>query len=75
MPKGACQSSLPICVARVPCCWCRPLCPSPAWAVSCSINPGENEALVRYALDTYPQLALEPPVSEGASGRVSVSVR
>lgn len=27
---------------------------------TCTINPGENEALVRYALDTYKFLALEP---------------
>ncbi|CAK9325354.1 unnamed protein product [Citrullus colocynthis] len=27
---------------------------------TCTINPGENEALVRYALDTYKFLTLEP---------------
>lgn len=28
------------------------------WIVRCTINPGENEALVRYALDTYKFLSL-----------------
>jgi 16S rRNA C967 or C1407 C5-methylase (RsmB/RsmF family) len=29
---------------------------------TCTINPGENEALVRYALNTYPCLRLVPQV-------------
>ncbi|CAI7875651.1 unnamed protein product [Closterium sp. NIES-53] len=29
--------------------------------IRCSINPGENEANVRYALDTYPHLSLIAP--------------
>ncbi|CAI5465095.1 unnamed protein product [Closterium sp. Yama58-4] len=31
---------------------------------TCSINPGENEANVRYALDTYPHLSLLAPPPE-----------
>lgn len=41
---------------------------------TCTLNPGENEALVRYALDTYPCLRLVPQVSAPPSLLLAPSV-
>lgn len=39
------------------------LIPAVSYGCRCTLNPGENEGVVRYVLDTYPYVALAPQVN------------